>query len=67
MIRVDGHKNLYRDEKSGAIINCDTTAYNNHINMLQQKELQKSEIDRMKSDIEEIKSLLKELVKEKHS
>jgi len=67
MIRVEGHKNLYRDEKSGAIINCDTTAYNNHINMLQQKELQKSEIDRMKSDIEEIKSLLKELVKEKHS
>lgn len=62
MIRVEGYKNLYRDEKSGAIVNCDTTSYNNHINMLQQKELQKSEIERMKNDIDEIKSLLKELL-----
>jgi len=65
MIRVEGHKNLYRDEKSGAIINCDTTSYNNHINMLQQRELQKSEIERMKHDIDEIKSLLKELINKK--
>lgn len=62
MIRVEGYKNLYRDEKSGAIVNCDTTSYNNHINMLQQKELQKSEIERMKNDIDEIKSLLKKLL-----
>ena len=41
MIRVEGHKNLYRDEKSGAIINCDTTSYNSYLNMLQQKQLQK--------------------------
>ena len=27
MIRVEGHKNLYRDEKSGAIINNDSTGY----------------------------------------
>jgi hypothetical protein len=65
MIRVEGHKNLYRDENSGAIINCDTTAYNNHVNVLQQRELQKSEIDRMKNDIDEIKSLLKELINKK--
>ena len=65
MIRVEGHKNLYRDENSGAIINCDTTAYNNHVNMLQQRELQKYEIDRMKNDIDEIKSLLKELINKK--
>jgi hypothetical protein len=65
MIRVEGQKNLYRDENSGAIINCDTTAYNNHVNMLQQRELQKSEIDRMKNDIDEIKSLLKELINKK--
>jgi hypothetical protein len=65
MIRVEGHKNLYRDEKSGAIINCDTTSYNNYVNMMEQKQLQKSEIDRMKSDIDEIKSLLKELLNRK--
>ena len=27
MIKVENHKNLYRDEKSGAIINCDTQGY----------------------------------------
>lgn len=41
MIRVEGYKNLYRDEKSGAIINCDTTAYNKHMNMLEQRKLKK--------------------------
>jgi len=65
MIRVEGYKNLYRDEKSGAIVNCDTTSYNNYVNMMEQKQLQKSEIDRMKSDIDEIKSLLKDLLNRK--
>jgi len=65
MIRDEEHKNLYRDEKSGAIVNCDTTSYNNYVNMMEQKQLQKSEIDRMKSDIDEIKSLLKELLNRK--
>jgi hypothetical protein len=48
MIRVDGHKNLYRDEKSGAIVNCDTTSYNQYVNSLQHKEMQRQELDRMK-------------------
>jgi hypothetical protein len=65
MIRVEGHKNLYRDEKSGAIINCDTTSYNSYLNMLEQKQLQKSELDRMKEDIDEIKSLLRDLLAKK--
>lgn len=65
MIRVDGHKNLYRDEKSGAIVNCDTTSYNQYVNSLQYKEMQRQELDRMKNDIDEIKSLLKELLNKK--
>jgi len=67
MIRVEGHKNLYRDEKSGAIINCDTTSYNQYVNSLNYRDTQKKELDKMKEDIDEIKSLLKELVKNKHS
>ena len=65
MIRVEGYKNLYRDEKSGAIINCDTTSYNSYLNTLEQKQLQKSELDRMKEDIDEIKSLLRDLLTKK--
>tara|TARA_A100001391_G_scaffold202893_1_gene193685 strand:- start:6619 stop:6828 length:210 start_codon:yes stop_codon:yes gene_type:complete len=61
MIKVEGHPHLYRDEKSGAIINCDSMGYNQYVNSLRQKELQKNELDKMKDDINEIKSLLKKL------
>ena len=50
MIRVEGHKNLYRDEKSGAIVNCDTTSYNQYVNSLNHKEMQRQELDKMKED-----------------
>ena len=61
MIKVEGHPHLYRDEKSGAIINCDSMGYNQYVNSLRQKELQKNELDKMKDDINEIKSLLQKL------
>ena len=34
MIKVEGHKNLYRDERSGAIVNCDDVAYDNYVCLL---------------------------------
>ena len=37
MIKVKGHSNLYRDENTGSIINCDTTNYNQYVNSLAQK------------------------------
>ena len=55
MIRVEGHKNLYRDENSGAIINCDFTGYDNYVRSLKSKEKEKHEIKQMKSDIQDIK------------
>lgn len=62
MIKVEGHPNLYRDEISGAIINCDSTAYNQYVNSISKQELRRKELDEMKKDIDEIKSLLKELL-----
>jgi hypothetical protein len=62
MIKVEGHPNLYRDENSGAIINCDSTAYNQYVNSISKQEIRKKELDEMKKDIDEIKSLLKELL-----
>ena len=61
MIPVEGHKNLYRDEKSGAIINTDSHGYSQYKKSRNIKLNQKEEIDRMKSDIEEIKYLLKKI------
>ena len=67
MIRVEGHPNLYRDEASGAIINCDSVAYNQYVNSLHSRDFQKKEIDNMKNDINEIKSLLKQLLEKNGS
>ena len=62
MIPVKGHPNLYRDEKTGAIINCDNYSYNQYVNSLNNRETQKDELNKIKQDIDEIKSLLREIV-----
>ena len=62
MIPVEGHKHLYRDEKSGAIINTDSHGYSQYKKSRNIKLNQKEEIDGMKKDIEEIKNLLKLII-----
>ncbi len=62
MIPVEGHPNLYRDEKTGAIINCDNQAYNQYMNAMSSRKVQREEINQIKRDIDEIKTLLKELL-----
>lgn len=65
MIPVEGHKNLFRDESSGAIVNNDTAAYGNYIRMKNERQKQKDEIAELKQDVQQIKSLLLELINEK--
>ena len=62
MIPVKGFPNLYRDENSGAIINVDNHSYNQYMNAKNNRDMQKYEIEQMKKDIDEIKSLLREIV-----
>ena len=62
MIPVKGHPNLYRDEQTGAIVNCDNQSYDHYINTMNNRKLQKIEIEQIKNDINEIKSLLKEII-----
>jgi len=64
MIRVKGYQNLYRDENTGAIVNCDSVAYNQYLNTVHNRETQRNEIDQIKKDIDEIKTLLRELINE---
>ena len=61
MIPVEGHKNLFRDESTGAIINCDNTAYQNYLEDKKRNSIKKAEFDAMKNEIKELKSLLNEL------
>lgn len=62
MIPVKGHPNLYRDEQTGAIVNCDNNSYSQYMNSINNRMNQRHEIEDMKKDIDEIKSLLKELI-----
>ena len=62
LIKVKDHPHLYRDEDTGAIINCDTFGYNQRIKRVQNQKKQKEELDNIKKDIQEIKSLLKDLL-----
>ena len=61
MIPVQGHKNLFRDEKTGAIINMDTAGYSTYMSDKRRNSDKKAELDEMKSEIEILKTMLKEL------
>ena len=45
MIQVEGHKNLFRDENSNAIINTDQAAYNDYINSRRINSDKQAELD----------------------
>ena len=64
MIPIEGHKNLFRDEKTGAIVNSDTFEYNQYIRMKKERQKQKDEITELKNDVQQIKNLLMELINE---
>tara|TARA_Y100001963_G_scaffold5069_1_gene6691 strand:- start:1812 stop:2003 length:192 start_codon:yes stop_codon:yes gene_type:complete len=61
MIPVEGHKNLFREE-SGAIVNTDTQGYSQYIKMKNIRNNEKQQLDDMRKEIDELKSLLKEVL-----
>lgn len=61
LIPVKGYSNLFRDRETGAIVNTDKSGYKNYMRMKEQKMREKQELDTIKSDIEEIKLLLRQL------
>ena len=61
MIPVEGHKYLFRDENTNAIISTDRSAYNDYMNNRRINSDKQAELDAMKSEIETLKSLLNDL------
>tara|TARA_R100000231_G_scaffold2309_4_gene4062 strand:- start:36 stop:248 length:213 start_codon:yes stop_codon:yes gene_type:complete len=61
MIPVEGHKNLFRDENSGAIINRDKNAYNDYMDQKRRNTDKQVELDEMKKEIEELKTMFNSL------
>ena len=69
---VKDHRNLARDTESGAIVNIDRSAYLNAVERHKNKEKQKktiedntNDINSIKSEISEIKTMLKTLIEGK--
>jgi hypothetical protein len=69
MRQVKDKKNLFRDENSNAIVNTDRQAYNAYIKLKKQKLEEREELDSFKKDLDcmkneigEIKSLIKQLI-----
>jgi|TARA_Y100000817_G_scaffold298212_1_gene275208 predicted transcriptional regulator len=63
LIRVENERNLYRDAKSGAIVNTDTFGYSQYISEKERRILEKKELEDVKNELSEIKKLLSELTK----
>ena len=61
MIQVEGHKNLFRDENTNAIINTDKVGYQDYMNSRRINSDKQSELDAMKNEIETLKSTLNDL------
>tara|TARA_B100001248_G_scaffold181375_1_gene138066 strand:+ start:244 stop:453 length:210 start_codon:yes stop_codon:yes gene_type:complete len=58
-IKVKDSGSLYRDEKSGAILNCSDSEYDNYLKLKQQKLQEVDEMDKLKDDVDELKSMMK--------
>ena len=70
LIPVEGKDGWFRDPESNAIVNCNKTQYDDYMAAYRKRqkkdekfEALQSDVDGLKSDLSEIKSLLKSLVK----
>ena len=69
LIPVEGNNDLVRDSRTDQIINTNTNAYEQYISQRRKRKLEKEkslsveeDLASLKSEMNEIKSLLKELV-----
>ena len=68
-LKVEGHGELYRDSTTNSIVNRNTSDYNRYMSQKKTKNEETEKVDTMeqdlvhlKNEINEIKSLLKDLV-----
>ena len=58
-IKVKDSGSLYRDEESGAILNCSDSEYNSYLKLKEKKMREVSEMDKLKNDVDELKDMMK--------
>lgn len=58
-IKVENSNSLYRDSETGAILNCSDSDYENYL-ALKRKRLQEiAEVDNLRNEVNELKSMMK--------
>ena len=63
-IKVKDSGSLYRDEESGAILNCSDSEYDRYLKLKQQKLRESNEMDKLKNDVDELKDMMQLLLSE---
>lgn len=61
LIPVEGRPNLYRDKTSGAIINTDHNAYQQHLKQIKNVKNEKIKIENLENEVESIKNDIMEI------
>ena len=68
-LKVEGHGEMYRDSTTNSIVNRNTSDYNTYMSQKKMRDNENQKVDSMeqnladlKNEINEIKSLLKDLV-----
>ena len=64
--KIDGNKDLARDPDTGSIVNVNNLEYQQYLSVRESKKVKNESVEKdlanLKSEMNEIKSLLKELV-----
>ena len=64
--KIDGNKDLARDPNTGSIVNVNNLEYQQYVSVRESKKVKNESVENdlanLKSEMNEIKSLLKELV-----
>ena len=65
MIPVEGYKGLYRDENTGAIINCNSDDLFDYLKTREIYKNQQQELSEIKNELNELKKLFKLVIEDK--
>lgn len=58
-IKVENSNSLYRDAQSNAIINCSDSEYDNYLKLKNKKMNERTEMENLKNDVDELKDMMK--------
>ena len=65
MIPVEGYRGLYRDENSGAIVNCNQEELYDYLKSKEIYKNQRDDLVEIKNELEELKSMMKLIIENK--